>query len=213
MRCVLDSLHRLRLDHSRPVQNRAQGWMSQQDCGFLFAVHQNRNQEPKHRGHRGSQREFDQLDLAEHGVNYRAWKFATKYTGPSRVTPGRAGARWAQDDKSGGGLGVLSTLRLVLMTLEPLLAQVSPTWIDRNDERSFLDAQPAFDALLAFGCVTDVFESLEVNESVEFVFRRKSRGDACFVFSHPSEETVGDADVQSPRTVRHDVDKIHRSFA
>jgi hypothetical protein len=42
------------------------------------------------------------------------------------------------------------------MTLVPLLAQVSPAWVDRNDERSFLDSKPAFDELLAFIRVVDI---------------------------------------------------------
>ena len=33
MRCVLDCLYRLRLDHSGLVGNRAQGQMSQEGCG------------------------------------------------------------------------------------------------------------------------------------------------------------------------------------
>src|SRR3979411_871120 len=41
----------------------------------------------------------------------------------------------------------LCALRLVLMTLAPLLAQSSPGRIDRNDERDFLDSQPTLDAL------------------------------------------------------------------
>ena len=38
-------------------------------------------------------------------------------------------------------------------------------------EGDFLDSQPAFDALLAFDCVMNVVEALEVDEAVEFVFR------------------------------------------
>jgi hypothetical protein len=102
---------------------------------------------------------------------------------------------------------------LVLMTFVPLLAQISPGWIYRNDERDFLDSQPALDALLAFNCIVNVLESLEVNESIEFLFRRKPRTGACLVLADPSHEVVGDACVQGLRTVRHDVDEVHRSFA
>jgi hypothetical protein len=49
------------------------------------------------------------------------------------------------------------------MTLVPLRAQVFPLWVDRNDEGAFLDSQPALDALLAFNCVANVFEALEIN--------------------------------------------------
>jgi hypothetical protein len=107
----------------------------------------------------------------------------------------------------------LGALRLVLMSLVPLLAQIFPGWIDRNDESNFLDAQPALDTLLAFDGVVNVFESLEINKPVEFVFCGEFRAGSCLVFTDPPREIVGDAYVQSPRTVRHDVDKIHRSFA
>jgi len=42
-------------------------------------------------------------------------------------------------------------------------------------ERDFLGSQPALDALLAFNCIVNVLEALEINESVEFVFRSESR--------------------------------------
>src|ERR1700682_4702605 len=99
------------------------------------------------------------------------------------------------------------------MTLIPLLAQISPRWIDRNDEGDFLDSQPSLDALLAFNCVVNVLESLEVNESIEFVFRRKPRTGPCLVVADPSHEVIGNTGGQGLRTVRHDVDEVHRSFA
>jgi len=96
---------------------------------------------------------------------------STRCTGPSRVAFGGAGARGAQDDKSGGFR--CHALWLVLMTLRPPLAQVSPTGINRIDKCSFPDPQPAFDALLAFDCVVDIPEVLEVHEPIEFVFCAK----------------------------------------
>src|ERR1700689_953286 len=99
------------------------------------------------------------------------------------------------------------------MTFVPPLAQILPGRIHGHDEGDFLDSQPALDALLAFDCVVDVFEALEIQEPVKLVFDGKSWADSCFVSSRSAREIVGDADVQSPLTVRHDVDKIHRSFA
>jgi len=84
------------------------------------------------------------------------------------------------------------------MTLVPLLAQVAPGRIERNDKCNFLDSQPALDALLALNCVANVFESLEVDEPVEFVFRGKSRTGSSLVLADPSHEIVGNAYVQSP---------------
>jgi hypothetical protein len=77
----------------------------------------------------------------------------------------------------------------------------------------FSISQPALDALLAFDCVVYVLEALEIDEAVEFVFCGESRASFSLVLAYPSHEIAGDARVQGLRAVRHDVDKIHRSFA
>lgn len=81
------------------------------------------------------------------------------------------------------------------MTLVPLLAQIFPGWISRNDEGNFLDSQPALYALLAFDCVVNVFEALEVDEPVELVLGGESRADSSLVLADSSHEIVRDADV------------------
>jgi hypothetical protein len=62
-------------------------------------------------------------------------------------------------------------------------------------------------------CIVNVFEALEIDEPIKLVFGGKSRTGSSLVFSHSAHEIVRDADVQGLRTVRHDVHKVHRSFA
>jgi hypothetical protein len=52
-----------------------------------------------------------------------------------------------------------------------------------KNEGDFLDSQPALDALFVFDCVVNVFETLEIDESVKFVFGGESRADSCFVLA------------------------------
>jgi hypothetical protein len=56
------------------------------------------------------------------------------------------------------------------MTLVPLFAQIFPRWIDRNDKCDLLHSQPALDALLAFDCVVNVLDALEMNERSSLYF-------------------------------------------
>jgi hypothetical protein len=44
----------------------------------------------------------------------------------------------------------------------PLLTQISPFWIDGNDQIDFLAAEPALDLLLALDRVADIFKAFEI---------------------------------------------------
>jgi hypothetical protein len=61
--------------------------------------------------------------------------------------------------------------RLKLGALIPLLTQVLPLWIDRNDQCNLLNPQQTFNLLLALNRVTDILEALKVNQAVELVLR------------------------------------------
>jgi hypothetical protein len=55
----------------------------------------------------------------------------------------------------------------------PILAQISPRGVFKDDESNLLDAQPAFNLLLARNSVANILEVLEVYEAVEFVMPAK----------------------------------------
>jgi hypothetical protein len=82
-------------------------------------------------------------------------------------------------------------LRLELVRLVPFGAQVLPLGVHGDDQRYFLDSQPAFDLLFAFDGVAYVFEAFEIHQAVELVLRAEGGADAEFVFVDPPYETVG----------------------
>ena len=90
----------------------------------------------------------------------------------------------------------------------PLLAQVRPRRIDRNDQGNLLDPQPAFDSLLALDRVVDILEAFKIYEAIELIFRGEAGTDPHFVLTHPADEIVGNARVESFRPVGHDVDEV-----
>jgi hypothetical protein len=55
------------------------------------------------------------------------------------------------------------------MMLKPLLAQVAPGRVHRDNQSDLLDPQPAFDFLLPLNRVADIFKAFEVNQAVEFL--------------------------------------------
>ena len=63
--------------------------------------------------------------------------------------------------------------RLKLVALIPLLTQVLPLWIDRNDQRNLLNPQQTFNLLLALNRVTDILEALNVNQAASLYFAAK----------------------------------------
>ncbi len=106
------------------------------------------------------------------------------------------------------------------MPFMPFLTQVPPLRIDENNQVYLLAAQPAFNLLLAFDRIADVFKALEIQEPIEPVLPREIRSISALVFPHPPQQITGQARVERLRSLRHDVNEIcpcrtglHRSFA
>ncbi len=105
-------------------------------------------------------------------------------------------------------VGSRGFLWLVLVSFVPIGAQVFPLGIYGNDERDFLDSQPAFDLLFALDGVAYVVEAFEIHQAVELVLGGEAGADPEFVLARPADETVGDSGVERFRAVGHDVDEV-----
>ena len=82
------------------------------------------------------------------------------------------------------------------MSLIPLLAEISPCRVHRDDESNLPDSQPAFDLLFALDCVVNILEAFKVCEAIDFVFRGEAGSSAHFVLSHSTDEIVCNARIK-----------------
>src|SRR5258708_17316345 len=103
--------------------------------------------------------------------------------------------------RSGGALW------LVLVSFVPRGAQVLPLGIHGNDQRDFLDSQPAFDLLFALDGIAYVVEAFEIPQAVELVLGGEAGADPEFVLARLADETVGASCVERFRAVGLDVDE------
>ena len=94
------------------------------------------------------------------------------------------------------------------MSLIPLLAEISPCRVHRDDESNLLDSQPAFDLLFALDRVVNILKAFEVSEAIEFVFRGEAGSSAHFVFAHSTDEIVCNSRIECFEPVSHDVDEV-----
>jgi hypothetical protein len=127
---------------------------------------------------------------------------AGEYRGPEARTN-----RGPQNDKKDGGT-LVGFLRLVLVALIPLCAQVFPLGIHRDDQRDFLDSQPSLDLLFALDGVAYVVKAFEVRQAVDLIFRGEAGAGSAFLFLRSAYETVCNSGVKGFRAVRHDVDEV-----
>src|SRR5260370_17219041 len=105
-------------------------------------------------------------------------------------------------------MGLRGFLWLVVVRFGPRGGQVLPLGIHGNDQRDFLDSQPAFDLLFALDGVAYVVEAFEIHQAVELVLGGEAGADPEFVLARPADETVGDSGVEGFRAVGHDVDEV-----
>ena len=80
--------------------------------------------------------------------------------------------------------------------------------IDSLYQGDFLRAAPTFEFLLAGNGGANVVGVLEVHQALQEVFAGKTWRQPMLVLVYAAVEVVGDADVQSPRAIGHDIDVI-----
>jgi hypothetical protein len=106
------------------------------------------------------------------------------------------------------------------MMLEPLLAQVSPCRIRRHYQSDLLHPEQAFNFFLPLNRISNVFESFEINQTIQFLSSREIRSAALFVLAYSPDQIVRHARIERLGAAARDVNevdlgiaKMHRSFA
>lgn len=92
-----------------------------------------------------------------------------------------------------------------------LLAEVSPIWIHRGNQRVLLRSSPTLDLCFAPSRALPIRVLLDEDEPGDSVFRREMRSVPA-VFTQASADVVGDSDVREPLPVAEDV-KPSASFS